>query len=75
VSKVHAHGKCLRCHYIFGWDPPPRLSDAYCPTCGFPLALTSRQSELPFVEDRPPVGPRHTTNGKILAQSGVPIRL
>lgn len=61
-----AHGKCLRGSHILVWEPPPLVRLAYCPRHDFPLALTSRHSGLPVDEERPKVGPLHTTNGRDL---------
>lgn len=63
-----AHGKCLKGKHLLMWEPPPRVKDAYCPIHNFPLALTSRQSELDIIQERPTVGLRHTTNGRMLKE-------
>jgi len=65
-----AHGKCLKGNHLLVWEPPPRVSDAYCPQHDFPLVLAplrarSLQSDAP-VQQRPRVGPRHTTKGTVL---------
>lgn len=64
---VHAHGKCLKGGHLLVWQPPPRVSDAYCPEHNFPLALAAlQQAGVPKHELRPQLGARHTTNGRIL---------
>ena len=63
-----AHGKCLRCNTLYVWGDRPRLRVAYCPQDGFPLALTSRASDLPKVYDTPKDGPPHNTKGAVLIQ-------
>jgi rRNA maturation endonuclease Nob1 len=36
-------GRCHRCRIRFVWEGKPLLRDAYCPYCGSPLQLTTRQ--------------------------------
>ena len=57
-----AHGKCLRCNTRYVWGDRPRLRLAYCPEDWFPLALTSRVSQLREVQAVPKEGPSHTTH-------------
>ena len=61
-----AHGKCLRCNVRYVWGDRPRLRLAYCPQDGFPLAMTSRQSQLPASGGLPKEGPPHSTKQTIL---------
>ena len=61
-----AHGKCLRCNTRYVWEDRPRLRLAYCPQDGFPLALTSRASQLPELLRDPKEGPPHSTKGFVL---------
>lgn len=67
-----AHGKCLKGNHLLVWRPPPRVSDAYCPQHDFPLSLSSRQPGLPVSPEsmRPQLGPRHTTNARMLGDKG-----
>lgn len=61
-----AHGKCLSCNTRYIWEDRPKLRLAYCPTDGFPLALTSRASQLPELDTPPKEGPPHSTKGHVL---------
>ena len=61
-----AHGKCLRCNLRYVWGDRPRLRTAYCPRDLFPLALTSRASQLREVQETPKEGPPHTTHTAVL---------
>lgn len=62
-----AHGKCLKGNHLLVWEPPPRVADAYCAEHDFPLSLAPLlQPDVPVHEQRPQLGPRHTTNGREL---------